>query len=282
MTRQNVPAVFLLLVIVFVTVLSQTFGTRTTKRSSSTTSSSNKTFDNGVHRLETNNTTAGHSGKTSLSASYAPDRFTRLTFGTRTTKGLSSTTSSSNKTFDNDTYSLETNNTTTVNLVRLTRLPRASNLTNRRTSPFRSTIYSEQASTLGTGSPFNRQSSVTYRPTEETFDNVINQTSNKTVRSEETLLSTSPSLLYRSTRFVRASPATPRRTTGPVQGMIHLEGGVAAGTGNVIIYYGGSRWSICDDGWNLQAARVACRAMGFPNALGHTSNSYFGPPQYGK
>lgn len=66
------------------------------------------------------------------------------------------------------------------------------------------------------------------------------------------------------------------------QGGLTLESGTAPGTGNVILSYNGRLWSICDDGWNLAAARVVCRSLGYPHALGHTSQSYFGRPRHGK
>ena len=64
-------------------------------------------------------------------------------------------------------------------------------------------------------------------------------------------------------------------------GDLVLEGGTAPGTGNVLIYKDGNMWAICDDGWNLQAAKVACKSLGFEQALGHTSQSYFGQPTHG-
>lgn len=66
------------------------------------------------------------------------------------------------------------------------------------------------------------------------------------------------------------------------QGTVTLESGTAPGTGNVLIFYNGKLWSVCDDGWNLAAARVVCRSLGYPHALGHTSQSYFGRPRHGK
>jgi len=62
------------------------------------------------------------------------------------------------------------------------------------------------------------------------------------------------------------------------EGSLVLTGGSARGTGNVLVHFGGRFWSICDDGWNLQAAKVACRSLGYPEALGHTSRGYFGWP----
>jgi len=64
------------------------------------------------------------------------------------------------------------------------------------------------------------------------------------------------------------------------EGEVTLEGGTAPGTGNVILYHNRRLWSVCDDGWNLQAAKVVCRSLGYPHALGHTSQSYFGRPRH--
>ena len=60
-----------------------------------------------------------------------------------------------------------------------------------------------------------------------------------------------------------------------------LNGFRAAEAGNVLIYYAGRWGSICDDGWTLQNAHVACRMLGYPRAIGHTKQAYFGVPSEG-
>ena len=70
--------------------------------------------------------------------------------------------------------------------------------------------------------------------------------------------------------------------TPPTEGDIYLAGGSSPGTGNVMVKYDGRWGSVCDDGWDLNAATVACRSLGFTGALGHTTNSYFGRPHKGK
>lgn len=78
--------------------------------------------------------------------------------------------------------------------------------------------------------------------------------------------------------IVRPHPTPSRRSL--TEGEVILGGGTAPGTGNVIVFHNGRLWSVCDDGWNLQAAKVVCRSLGYPHALGHTSQSYFGQPRH--
>lgn len=55
---------------------------------------------------------------------------------------------------------------------------------------------------------------------------------------------------------------------------------VTADKGNVLIYHGGQLWSVCDDHWNDHAAAVVCRSLGYAGATGHTTQSFFGQPDY--
>lgn len=57
---------------------------------------------------------------------------------------------------------------------------------------------------------------------------------------------------------------------------------VTADKGNVLIYHGGQLWSVCDDHWNDHAAAVVCRSLGYAGATGHTTQSFFGQPDYGR
>ncbi len=66
------------------------------------------------------------------------------------------------------------------------------------------------------------------------------------------------------------------------EGDIQIVGGQVEGTGNILLYHEGKWGVICDDGWNLKAAQVACRMAGFPYALGHTTQAYFGAPTEGE
>lgn len=61
-----------------------------------------------------------------------------------------------------------------------------------------------------------------------------------------------------------------------------LNGFRSTQAGNVLIYYGGRWGTICDDGWTLQNANVTCRMLGYPRAIGHTKNAYFGIPKEGR
>ena len=38
--------------------------------------------------------------------------------------------------------------------------------------------------------------------------------------------------------------------------------------GNIEIFHAGHWGSICDDEWDMTEARIACKQMGFPGAIG--------------
>ena len=67
----------------------------------------------------------------------------------------------------------------------------------------------------------------------------------------------------------------------PVEGelrLVRFDRQSVPGTGNVMIYHN-ERWgSVCDDGWNLLSAHVVCKSLGYPHALGYTTQSHFGRP----
>ena len=52
---------------------------------------------------------------------------------------------------------------------------------------------------------------------------------------------------------------------------LHLEGGDAS-SGNLFL----NERPVCDDLWELPAAGVACRSLGFPGAIAATTGSTFG------
>ena len=64
------------------------------------------------------------------------------------------------------------------------------------------------------------------------------------------------------------------------EGSVRLTGGQLEGTGNVLLYVKGEWGAVCDDGWNLEAAHVVCKAIGHPFALGYTNQAYFGVPKH--
>jgi lysyl oxidase-like protein 2/3/4 len=45
-----------------------------------------------------------------------------------------------------------------------------------------------------------------------------------------------------------------------------------------MVYHSGRWGSVCDDGWSLQAAHITCQTLGWPYALGYTTQSHFGRP----
>ena len=54
---------------------------------------------------------------------------------------------------------------------------------------------------------------------------------------------------------------------------VQLLGGMQANRGHIIYLNG----LLCDDNWNLSAANVVCRELGFSGAANFTTHSYFGP-----
>ena len=63
--------------------------------------------------------------------------------------------------------------------------------------------------------------------------------------------------------------------TACTHGQIRLVGGLNNRTGRVEICVDGNWGTVCDDGWNYNDARVACRQLGFPT-IGKIKNASFG------
>ncbi|KAK2162814.1 hypothetical protein LSH36_91g05019 [Paralvinella palmiformis] len=61
-----------------------------------------------------------------------------------------------------------------------------------------------------------------------------------------------------------------------VEGLIRLIGGKARGTGTVVVYHNRKWGKVCDDGWNLEAASIVCKSLGFARALMASTQSHFG------
>ncbi|KAK2162812.1 hypothetical protein LSH36_91g05013 [Paralvinella palmiformis] len=60
------------------------------------------------------------------------------------------------------------------------------------------------------------------------------------------------------------------------EGLIRLIGGTARGSGTVVVYHNRKWGKVCDDGWNLDAAHVVCKSLGFARALMAATASHFG------
>ena len=57
---------------------------------------------------------------------------------------------------------------------------------------------------------------------------------------------------------------------------IRLAGGSTGFEGRVEQYYAGSWSTVCDDGWDLNNAKVVCRQVGLGGAVRATTGSFFG------
>ena len=59
-------------------------------------------------------------------------------------------------------------------------------------------------------------------------------------------------------------------------GIIRLVGGSYKNEGRVEIYHDGRWGTVCDDGWDIKDAQVACRSLGFAKATYAKSRAHFG------
>ncbi|CAH1245085.1 DMBT1 [Branchiostoma lanceolatum] len=57
---------------------------------------------------------------------------------------------------------------------------------------------------------------------------------------------------------------------------VRLVDGNTANEGRIEVFYQGKWGSVCDDGWNLKAARVVCRRLGYPDATSALKEASFG------
>ena len=64
-------------------------------------------------------------------------------------------------------------------------------------------------------------------------------------------------------------------TLAAVSGL-RLVGGNWDGEGRVEILYSGSWGTVCDDSWDMDDARVACRELGYPDAASALQSAHFG------
>ncbi|XP_038061131.1 deleted in malignant brain tumors 1 protein-like [Patiria miniata] len=60
------------------------------------------------------------------------------------------------------------------------------------------------------------------------------------------------------------------------QASIRLSGGAANNEGRVELFYNSVWGTVCHWNWRLNDAKVACRQLGFPGALLHTTNAAYG------
>ncbi|XP_013420619.1 MAM and LDL-receptor class A domain-containing protein 2 [Lingula anatina] len=74
------------------------------------------------------------------------------------------------------------------------------------------------------------------------------------------------------TGWITTLPPTPSVSSRSVR----LVSGLYAYEGRVEVFYRGQWGTVCDDGWNLDAARVVCRWLGYPDAIAAYGSARFG------
>ena len=57
---------------------------------------------------------------------------------------------------------------------------------------------------------------------------------------------------------------------------MRLVGGSWIGEGRVEIFHNGAWGTVCDDSWDINDARVVCRALGYPGAIRAPHSGHFG------
>ena len=64
--------------------------------------------------------------------------------------------------------------------------------------------------------------------------------------------------------------------------VVLVGGGKEKSSGNVFVYHRNMWGLVCDDEWDIAAATVVCKQLGFDRALSHTTYGYFGKKRHRK
>lgn len=65
-----------------------------------------------------------------------------------------------------------------------------------------------------------------------------------------------------------------------LEGQVVLLGGGNKHSGTVHVFKDDRLWSVCDDAWSMNSAKVVCTSLGFSRALQSHTNSFFGTSQH--